>query len=128
MDMARIKRDPKKVALAQAILEAYNPESVEDMNDALKDLFGPLFESMLQGEMNNHLGYESNYKGAKKTKNRRNGYTKKTLKTSQGEIEIESPRDRDGSFEPILVPKRKKMYQVLKEFLILTIHNEKMSI
>ena len=73
MDMARIKRDPKKVALAQAILEAYNPESVEDMNDALKDLFGPLFESMLQGE-----------------------------------IEIESPRDRDGSFEPILVPKRKK--------------------
>ena len=52
MDMARIKRDPKKVALAQAILEAYNPESVEDMNDALKDLFGPLFESMLQGEMN----------------------------------------------------------------------------
>lgn len=106
--MARIKRDPKKVALAQAILEAYNPESVEDMNDTLKDLFGPLFESMLQGEMNNHLGYESNYKGAKKTENRRNGYTKKTLKTSQGEIEIESPRDRDGSFEPILVPKRKK--------------------
>lgn len=35
MDIARIKRDPKKVALAQAILEAYNPESVEDMNDAL---------------------------------------------------------------------------------------------
>ena len=115
MDMVRIKRDPKKVALAQAILEAYNPESVEDMNDALKDLFGPLFESMLQGEMNNHLGYESNYKGAKKTENKRNGYTKKTLKTSQGEIEIESPRDRDGSFEPILVPKRKKMYQLLKE-------------
>ena len=71
--MARLKRDPKKVALAQAILEAYNPESVEDMNDTLKDLFGPLFESMLQGE-----------------------------------IEIESPRNRDGSFEPILVPKRKK--------------------
>ena len=71
--MARIKRDPKKFALAQAILEAYNPESVEDMNDTLKDLFGPLFESMLQGE-----------------------------------IEIESPRNRDGSFEPILVPKRKK--------------------
>lgn len=45
--MARIKRDPKKVALAQAIIDAYNPETVEDMNDALKDLFGPLFESML---------------------------------------------------------------------------------
>lgn len=47
MNIARIKRDPKKVALAQAIIDVYNPETVEDMNDALKDLFGPLFESML---------------------------------------------------------------------------------
>ena len=61
MEMPRIKRDPKKVALAQAILETYNPESVEDMNNALKDLFGSLFESMLQGEMNNHLGYSWYY-------------------------------------------------------------------
>ena len=113
--MARIKRDPKKVALAQAIIDAYNPESVEDMNDALKDLFGPLFETMLQGEMNNHLGYESNDKGPKKTNNRRNGYTKKTLKTTQGEVEIESPRDRDGSFEPVLVPKRKKDVSAIKD-------------
>lgn len=113
--MTRIKRDPKKVALAQAIIDAYNPESVEDMNDALKDLFGPLFESMLQGEMNNHLGYESNDKGPKKTSNRRNGYTKKTLKTTQGEVEIESPRDRDGSFEPILIPKRKKDVSAIED-------------
>ena len=115
MNMARIKRDPKKVALAQAIIEAYNPESVEDMNEALKDLFGPLFESMLQGEMNNHLGYDSNDKGPKNTTNRRNGYTKKTLKTTQGEVEIESPRDRNGSFEPILIPKRKKDVSAIEE-------------
>ena len=113
--MARIKRDLKKVALAQAIIDAYNPETVEDMNDALKDLFGPLFESMLQGEMNNHLGYDSNNKGPKETTNRRNGYTKKTLKTSQGEIEIESPRDRDGSFEPVIVPKRKKDVSAIED-------------
>ncbi len=41
MEMARKKRDPKKVALAQAILDAYQPETAEDMNNALKDLFGP---------------------------------------------------------------------------------------
>lgn len=115
MNMTRNKRDPKKVALAQAIIDAYNPNSVEDMNDALKDLFGPLFESMLQCEMNNHLGYESNDKGIKQTENRRNGYTKKTLKTSHGEVEIESPRDRDGSFEPVLVPKRKKDVSAIEE-------------
>lgn len=64
--MAIIKRDPKKVALAQAILDAYQPKSAEEMNDALKDLFGPMFEAMLKGELNHHLGYESNDKSQKK--------------------------------------------------------------
>ena len=41
---------------------------------------------------------------SKENDNRRNGYGKKTLKTTQGEIEIEVPRDRDGSFEPTIVP------------------------
>ena len=75
--MAKIKRDPKKVALAQAILDAYQPKSAEEMNDALKDLFGPMFEAMLKGELNHHLGYESNDKSQKKDDNRRNGYGKK---------------------------------------------------
>ena len=104
--MARIKRDPKKVALAQEILKQYNPESVEDMEEALKDIFGPLFESMLQGEMNHHLGYSSNSKDNKKTTNRRNGYSSKTLKTSKGTVDIAVPRDRDASFQPQLVKKR----------------------
>lgn len=112
--MARIKRDPKKVALAQAILEAYQPNSVEDMQNALKDIFGPMFEAMLKGEMDNHLGYNSNDKNPKENDNRRNVYGKKTLKTTQGEVEIEVPRDRDGSFEPTIVLKDKKMYQRLK--------------
>lgn len=106
--MAKNKRDPKKVALAEAILEAYQPKSVEDMQNALKDVFGPMFEAMLKGEMDNHLGYDSNDKNPKEHDNRRNGYGKKTLKTTQGEVEIEVPRDRDGSFEPTIVPKRQK--------------------
>lgn len=65
--------------------------------------------------MNNHFGYDSNNKGPKKTTNRRNGYTKKTLKTSQGEIEIESSMDRDGSFEPVIVPKRKKDVSAIED-------------
>ena len=108
MEMARKKRDPKKAALAKAILEAYQPEIAEDMNNALKDLFGPMFEAMLKGEMNHHLGYDLNDKGPKKDDNRRNGYGTKMLKTSQGEVEIEVPRDRNGSFEPQVIPKHKK--------------------
>ncbi|MEB6302379.1 transposase, partial [Mammaliicoccus sciuri] len=81
----------------------YAPESVEDMENALKDVFGPMFEAMLQGEMNNHLGYSSNDISDKITENRRNGYGDKTLNTTKGNIEINVPRDRDASFEPQLI-------------------------
>ena len=78
------------------------------MQDAIRDIFGPMFESMLQGEMDNHLGYEPNDHGYKATDNRRNGYTDKSIRTSMGEVDIRTPRDRDGSFEPQIVPKRSK--------------------
>ena len=78
------------------------------MQDALKDVFGPLFEKMLQGELNNHLGYDAHSKEPKEHDNRRNGYGNKTLKTSFGEVAIDVPRDREASFEPELIPKRKR--------------------
>ncbi len=95
-------------AIAKAILEQYKPTNREEMQYALKDIFGPMFEAMLQGEMDDHLGYESNDRGAKDTENRRNGYTDKTIKTTMGDIEIRTPRDRDASFDPQLIPKRSK--------------------
>ena len=72
------KRSEASKAIAQAIIDQYQPQSVEDMQDALKDILGPMFEAMLQGEMNSHLGYSNNERGEKDTVNRRNGYTKKT--------------------------------------------------
>ncbi len=100
------KRDPRTVAIAKAILEQYNCKNVEDMQDAIKDIFGPMFEAMLQGEMDSHLGYESNDHGPKSTENRRNGYNSKTLKSTYGDIPVEVPRDRNASFEPQVIPKR----------------------
>ena len=102
------KRSEASMAIAKAILEQYQPSSVEEMQDALKDIFGPMFEAMLQGELDNHLGYEANDHGYKESDNRRNGYAKKTLKSSMGDVEISTPRDRDGSFDPQLIPKRTK--------------------
>ena len=109
LTMARKKKElsPNR-QLAQAIIDQYHPQSVEDMQDALKDIFGPMFEAMLQGEMNSHLDYSNNERGEKETANRRNGYSKKTLKTTVGDVPIEVPRDRDGTFEPAIVPKRKR--------------------
>ena len=102
----KINRNPAAEAVAKAIIENYKPETVEDMQLAIKDIFGPMFEAMLQGEMDNHLGYASNDHSYKDTDNRRNGYTDKTLKTSYGDVPIRSPRDREGLFEPQVVPKR----------------------
>lgn len=102
------KRNEVGRAIAQSIIEQYQPQNAQDMQNAIKDIFGPMFEAMLQGEMDDHLGYESNDHGYKATSNRRNGYTNKTLKTTMGDIEIQSPRDRDGSFEPQIIPKRSR--------------------
>ena len=65
------KRPPRRGAtLAKAIIEEYQPKSVEDMQNALKEIFGPMFEAMLNGEMENHLGYMSNERSEKDTANR----------------------------------------------------------
>ena len=106
--MAKKKEQTAGENLARAIIQEYKPQSVSEMQNALKDIFGPMFEAMLQGELDAHLGYESNEHGEKETQNRRNGYGHKKLLTSNGEVEIKTPRDRDGSFEPKLIPKRRK--------------------
>jgi len=104
--MAKHEKTPEEL-FAEQFVKQLQPKTVEDVENGLKSIFGPIFESMLQGELTAHLGYDSNDHQPKETTNRRNGSTKKTLKSSVGEIPIKSPRDRDGTFEPVLVPKRK---------------------
>ena len=108
--MSRKKKEGREGgrAIAKAILEEYQPTSVEEMQEALREIFGPMFEAMLQGEMEAHLGYARQDRGAKASGNRRNGYTEKTVKSSMGDIEIRTPRDREGSFAPQIIPKRTK--------------------
>lgn len=120
------KRSEASRAIAQAIIDQYQPTSAEEMQDALRDIFGPMFEAMLQGEMDSHLGYASNDHGYKDTDNRRNGYTHKSVKTSMGDVEISSPRDRDGSFEPQIIPKRAKDVSGIED-KVLTMYAKGMS-
>ena len=60
------KRSEASKTIAQAIIDQYHPACAEDMQDTLRDIFGPMFESMLQGEMNCHLGYIKMTAAAKK--------------------------------------------------------------
>lgn len=120
------KKKRRENTIVKQILDEFNPKSVEDVQDALKEVFGPLFEAMLQGEMNNHLGYENNNKDFKETNNRRNGYGSKTLKTTMGDVEIDVPRDRDASFEPEIIPKRTSDVSAI-ESKVLTMYAKGMS-
>ena len=109
------KRNKAGMAIAKAIIDEYQPKNAEEMQDALKEIFGPMFEAMLQGEMDSHLGYESNDHGPKNTDNRRNGYISKTVKSVYGDIPVEVPRDRDASFEPQAIPKRTRDVSGMEE-------------
>lgn len=91
--------------IAQEIYETYKPTTVEEMQSALKSVFGPLFEAALKGELDNHLGYPKNGSTPEDSKNTRNGYSRKNLKTSMGTVPIQVPRDRKGTFEPQLIQK-----------------------
>jgi putative transposase len=77
----------------------------EDVNGLLKELTKAIVERAMQGEMNAHLGYAKHDPAGTNSGNSRNGVTRKKLKGDFGEVEIETPRDRKGEFEPQMVRK-----------------------
>lgn len=95
----------KKNIIADLIRE-YDIQSAEDIQDALKDLLGGTLESMLQAEMDQHLGYDE-YERSDNT-NSRNGLKSKKVRSKYGEMNINVPQDRESSFEPQIVKKRQK--------------------
>lgn len=85
-----------------------NIKSLSDLtgsNGVIQEMIKQTVERILQAEQETHLGYEPYKKGEKSQKNSRNGYSSKRVKTSSGEVEIEVPRVRDGSFEPQFIAK-----------------------
>jgi len=97
MDQERLKELAKEFAK--------DIKTQHDLNDFSKMLTKLTVETALNAELTEHLGYEKHQNSPEGTQNARNGTTKKKLKGSHGEIVIESPRDREGSFEPQLLPK-----------------------
>lgn len=95
-----------KKNIIQALLQEYDIETTEDIQDALKDLLGGTIEKMLQAEMDNHLGYGPYERSEEE--NSRNGVKSKKVRSNYGELDLAIPQDRNSSFEPKLVPKRKK--------------------
>ena len=79
-------------------------KSQGELDDFFHDLYKQAVEGMLKAEMDEHLGYEKNQSRENGSDNSRNGYSNKTLKTNIGNIPLDVPRDRDSSFDPVIVP------------------------
>ena len=81
-----------------------NIKDIIQLNNAIKKMMGAMIEEMLEVERDDHLGY-SKHERKKDTDNLRNGYSPKMVRSSQGDIKLDIPRDRDGYFQPELIKK-----------------------
>jgi transposase-like protein len=89
-----------------------------ELNGFMEELYARAMEQMLEGEMDSHLGYEKHSPEGTNSGNSRNGKTSKTVKTTLGEVELEVPRDRNSSFEPVLIPKRSRKVEAIEDIII----------
>ena len=87
------------------------PDDITGPDGLIKQLSKALIERAMQAELTDQLGYEKHDPGTKSTDNRRNGTSKKRLRSDQGPMDIEVPWDRDGEFEPIIIPKYKREFK-----------------
>lgn len=112
--MARREKKPiHKVQMTEGkrniihqLLEEYDIETAEDIQDALKDLLGGTIKEMMEAEMDDHLGYEKSERSD--SDDYRNGYKSKRVNSSYGSMNIDVPQDRKSTFEPQIVKKRQK--------------------
>lgn len=95
-----------------------NPEDILGEGGLLKQLTKAVVERALEAEMTDHLGYDKHSPVGRNTKNSRNGKTSKTIKGKNGKLEIDIPRDRDGEFEPQLIPKHQRRFDGFDDKII----------
>lgn len=113
------KKEPMsegKKNIIAALLNEYDIETAEDIQDALKDLLGGTIKSMMESEMDEHLGYKS-YERNGET-NSRNGTKSKMVRSKYGEFELDVPQDRESNFEPQIVKKRQKDISAIDDKII----------
>lgn len=95
-----------KKNIIAALIDEYDIQTADDIQEALKDLLGGTIKSMMEADMDEHLGYESYERSD--NDNYRNGTKKKRVRGNYGEFEIDVPQDRNSTFEPQVVRKRQK--------------------
>ena len=121
--MAREKKPVHKVVMTegkrsiiQQLLQEYDIQSAEDIQEALKDLLGGTIKEMMEAEMDEHLGYQKSQRSD--SDDYRNGYKSKRVNSSYGTMDIQVPQDRKSTFEPQVVRKRQKNISSIDQKII----------
>ena len=100
--MKKIRKENK---LIKELIDQYGVKTTDDIKDMLKDLLGETIQTMLEGEIEEDLGYSKYNYDEKNTQNSRNGYSPKKVRSEYGEVELNIPRDRNNEFKPQIIPK-----------------------
>ena len=100
------------------IISENNLNSVTDVYTLLRDSFKDILQELMEAELDAALGYEKDHKGDLQTDNKRNGHSPKNLESQYGEFQIDVPRDRNGEFEPKLIPKYQRDISGIEEKVI----------
>lgn len=105
MKRERNEEDELLERIAKEMMKSGDVKTAFDVEEKLRKSFVKVIKSMLEAEMDQHLGNDKYKHEENKQENYRNGYSKKKVKSNLGEIELEVPRDRKSEFEPVVVPK-----------------------
>lgn len=103
-----VKKTRQDELLDELLKGCPNPQGILEKNGLVDQLTKRLVERVLSAEIANHLGYDPHEATGRGSGNSRNGKGRKRVQSDSGEFEIEVPRDRNGTFEPVLVPKRQR--------------------
>src|SRR4029078_9015668 len=104
-------RPPIPKELIDELLKGYKgPQDLLGEDGLFKRLTAALVNRAMDAELTHHLGYDVGQKGPEGQQNRRHGKGRKQVRTEHGPVVLEVPRDRDGTFEPQIVPKHQRHF------------------
>ena len=122
MVMARKKKEKEKDIIDQLLdnidFRGLTQDEVVGQDGLIKQLTGRILQRALEAEMTEHLGYEKNANAGDNSGNSRNGHTEKTVLLENHSATIEVPRDRNSTFEPVIVPKHEKRLPIFNDQII----------
>ena len=112
------KIQPERKEFIRQFIAQNDIKSARDIEIALRDMMKETLQEMLENELTEQLGYDKYEYSDEEKDNYRNRYSKKTVHSTNGDIELKIPRDRNGEFEPIIVEKGSKDISSIEEKII----------